>query len=217
MSLSGKWLALRRKVDEIGRVGAIRLALRTLWQALFQRDEILFTLDLRGFSPPPTAGAAGASLRRIGAVADLSAADLAALRDYGGDGYLDAARARLEAAWTFFLVDLDGRAAGGGWALTPATGLAAKVVPIVDGELVIIDCFTFPACRGRNAYPHMLAGVAEHHRDAGDQRAWIFTRGHNRASIRGIEKAGFRPTMIYQTLTLCGREIVWWKRRAKGE
>lgn len=214
MSLSGKVLALRRKIDELGLVGAVRLLVRTLAQAIFSRDEVLYTLVLPGYAMPDAAKATGATTRRIADATDLTAEDRDALGQYGGVAYLEAVAARLAASWVLYLVDLDGCVAGGGWALTDNGPLHTKVVPIVRGDVVIIDCFTFPESRGRNAYPHMLGEIAEWYRDQEALRAWIFTRCVNSASIRGIEKAGFSATVIYQTLTVGSREIVSWKRRA---
>jgi hypothetical protein len=214
VSISGKIRALRRKVEERGPAGAIALALRTLVDATFRRDEILFVRSLQAAGPRAAEGTDQTGVRPIRSIDDLSAADRAALAAYGGPGYLRTAEERIRSGWTLFLVDLGGTLAGGGWALTPATGLVSKVVPLLEGDVTIIDCFTFPERRGRGAYPGMLEGIAHHYGAQGCLRAFIFTRASNTASVRGIEKAGFVPVAVYWTLALGGGELVWWRRRA---
>lgn len=60
-------------------------------------------------------------------------------------------------------------------------------VPVV----IIYDCWTPPRCRGRGLYPLVLrALVRDAHVHGHD--AWIYCYADNYASVRGIEKAGFR-------------------------
>ena len=215
MSVSGKLLALRRKIAEQGVAGALGIALRALWQSAFDRDEILFSLALPSYRRPPGLDAAGARVRRIAAAGELSRDDDDALRAYGGADYVASFHDRLARGWVLFLVDLGGRPAGGGWVLGSGAGIPSRVVPILPGDVTIIDCFTFPECRGRGAYPALLAAIAEYARDAGGLRAFIFTRRHNDASLRGIAKAGFAPVLVYQTLAFGRSELVRWKRAVR--
>jgi RimJ/RimL family protein N-acetyltransferase len=64
-------------------------------------------------------------------------------------------------------------------------------------EPIIYDCWTPPAHRGHGHYPAALRAVSaqllEQHR-----RVWIYCSASNRASVRGIEKAGF---VLHVTLT----------------
>lgn len=59
-------------------------------------------------------------------------------------------------------------------------------------EVYLYDAFTFPDYRGQNLYPALLQRVLDASRQAGLRRALIFVMSDNRASIRGVQKAGFR-------------------------
>src|SRR5262249_25891834 len=60
------------------------------------------------------------------------------------------------------------------------------------GDRYLWDFATLPTWRGRGLYPHLLQGIiaAEAARAA---RLWIIHAPENRASCRGIAKAGFAP------------------------
>lgn len=67
-------------------------------------------------------------------------------------------------------------------------------VPSPSPECVIVfDAWTPPALRGRGLYAEALAHVvARIQRDG--KRAWIFSSSRNAPSIRGLQKAGLRPS-----------------------
>ena len=68
----------------------------------------------------------------------------------------------------------------------------------------IEDCFTVPEARGRGLYGQVLRGVVE---GLGtDDEALIWTDDWNRASRRGIEKAGFTPLCWRRRR---GAQVVW--------
>lgn len=54
-------------------------------------------------------------------------------------------------------------------------------------------CYTKPAYRGQNLYPSLLQRIAA---DYPDREIYIFTSDVNRASVRGIVKAGFVPFAV---------------------
>ena len=58
-------------------------------------------------------------------------------------------------------------------------------------EIYIYDAFTFAEYRGNNLYPALLQCVLDHSRQQGQRRALIFVLSDNKASIRGVQKAGF--------------------------
>jgi CelD/BcsL family acetyltransferase involved in cellulose biosynthesis len=60
-----------------------------------------------------------------------------------------------------------------------------------DDASVIYDCWTPPALRGQNLYSNAISHTAELLASEG-RVPWIFSAAENRASIRGIEKSGFR-------------------------
>jgi len=59
-------------------------------------------------------------------------------------------------------------------------------------EVYLYDALTFAAYRGQNLYPALLQRMVEASRAQGWRRALIFVLSDNMASIRGVQKAGFR-------------------------
>lgn len=53
-------------------------------------------------------------------------------------------------------------------------------------------CFTHPAYRGKGLYTYVLLKICDFLKEKGKERAFICTKTNNLASMRGIEKAGFR-------------------------
>jgi RimJ/RimL family protein N-acetyltransferase len=64
------------------------------------------------------------------------------------------------------------------------------VIRLDRAEPIIYDCWTPPEHRGHGHYPLALR-EASNQLLAEYQRVWIYCRATNRASARGIEKAGF--------------------------
>jgi ribosomal protein S18 acetylase RimI-like enzyme len=71
-------------------------------------------------------------------------------------------------------------------------GEVHRVISPRGDEIYLYDAFTFPEYRGQNLYPALLQRILEHSRQQGLRRALIFVLSDNVASIRGVQKAGFR-------------------------
>ncbi len=74
-------------------------------------------------------------------------------------------------------------------------------------EIYLYDAFTFEPYRGRSLYPAVLHHILTGSRDAGLRRALIFVMSDNTASIRGVQKAGFKEfqRVTYATMMGFGR------------
>ena len=69
-------------------------------------------------------------------------------------------------------------------------GLEAR---LRDDEAWFFNAVTLPAARGRGCYPQLIRHMCGVLRGEGVRRFYIDAEPHNRASLRGIAKAGFRP------------------------
>lgn len=69
---------------------------------------------------------------------------------------------------------------------------------IASDEVYLGPCFTGDACRGQSIYPRVLQWVCREMGRRGLRRALISVARDNLASIRGIEKAGFRFVGLFQ-------------------
>jgi CelD/BcsL family acetyltransferase involved in cellulose biosynthesis/RimJ/RimL family protein N-acetyltransferase len=88
--------------------------------------------------------------------------------------------------------------------------LNAKVdAPALDAVMVY-DCWTPPAMRGHGYYAQAVTLLADHMRKEG-KNPWIFSAARNTASLRGLEKAGFRRS--YALIRQGG--LLW--QRIKGK
>ena len=74
---------------------------------------------------------------------------------------------------------------------------------------MIGNCFTDPGRRGRGFYPRLLRAACCRLADEGYRRIIITCAPDNQASVRGIEKAGFRRVRTLSSLVLAARWIAW--------
>lgn len=72
---------------------------------------------------------------------------------------------------------------------------------------IISNCLTFPAFRGQGLYPMVLRASLRHLAAQGYSRAIITCAPDNIASVRGIEKAGFRRVKTLYSLIVFTRWI----------
>lgn len=110
-------------------------------------------------------------------------------------------RRRLEEGKIACVVLHEGRIASYCWvALKKAKiGEIGREIHLREGEVYLYDAMTFPAFRGKGFYPAILSHILRYVQEEGFQRALIFTLRSNQASVRGIEKCGFR---LFQRITL---------------
>lgn len=110
---------------------------------------------------------------------------------------------RGEQCWT---AQQDGRIVSYCWATRDAVeiGEIRGLVRPRSDEIYLYDALTFAEYRGRNLYPALLQRILEHSREDGLRRALIFVLSDNVASIRGVEKAGFKAFQRVTYLTLLG-------------
>jgi len=66
-----------------------------------------------------------------------------------------------------------------------------QTLHIMPYECYLYDAYTYPRFRGQGIYPALLIHVSRIFQANSYHRALIFTLARNRASIRGIQKAGF--------------------------
>ena len=79
----------------------------------------------------------------------------------------------------------------------------APVTPIIS------NCVTLPAHRGRGLYPGLLRESCQQLAAQGHGRVIITCEPDNLASVRGIEKAGFRRVKTLDSLIIGARWIAW--------
>jgi GNAT superfamily N-acetyltransferase len=68
-----------------------------------------------------------------------------------------------------------------------------KIVKLGRWDAEVKYSLTLPGFRGRGLFPRVLTAAAEYLHGKGFHRVCIGVREDNPASIRGIEKAGFKP------------------------
>ncbi len=141
----------------------------------------------RNLTPAPyeRSGIAFACVRAMGG---FSAADLAQLDAYGGSVLHREFERAFDAGEWCVVAREDGRLGSVCW-IGESTSFVA--FPRVTTAL-IQRCFTFPEQRGRGLYSFALAFAARKLLDDDGKRpVLVESSTFNRASIRGIEKAGF--------------------------
>jgi RimJ/RimL family protein N-acetyltransferase len=69
---------------------------------------------------------------------------------------------------------------------------ANRTLRLGDKECEIMFCLTLPEFRGKGLYPSALQGIQRYLKGRGYEKCFICATDDNLASIRGIEKSGFR-------------------------
>lgn len=98
---------------------------------------------------------------------------------------------RIKADNAFFVALLDREPTAFGWAALREGRIDELVYrfTVPPSNAYLWDFETLPAWRGRGIYPRLLQGITSLLN--GVDRFWIGYEGHNAASARGIQKAGF--------------------------
>lgn len=155
---------------------------------LAQKTLCLFEVDLKG----PVAAACSARLtveyRRLDAAAWMAQRHTSHIPDR----HLFSARfARDEQFW---MAQYEDKILSYCWATQEPVEIGeirSTISPRGD-EVYLYDAFTFAEYRGQNLYPALLQCILSSSRQQGLGRALIFVLSDNTASIRGVQKAGFR-------------------------
>lgn len=105
------------------------------------------------------------------------------------------------------IVDEQGRIASYGFVLFES--FYKQVLSEAADTPMIGNCFTDPQQRGRGYYPHLLRAACRRLADEGCRRVIITCAPDNLASVRGIEKAGFRRVRTLSSLVVAARWIAW--------
>jgi GNAT superfamily N-acetyltransferase len=191
-----RWLRAARLILARDGVGALaRRGVRRLWLRERYLVYVRPLVDEAGHTSPP----GPVSVRRASAperadlarcTDDLGAAQYWDVLDPGAECYLGWDGDRIVAVhWVSTTHETNG------------------LVTLEPGDCVIGPCVTTPAYRGRGIYPMMLSAICRDRRTQGQRRAYMVVNVDNHASVRGIEKAGFRQT---QRMTLT--RVLGWQR-----
>ena len=88
-----------------------------------------------------------------------------------------------------------------GWSSTRATSILtlSMLVPQAD-EAYLYGFYTPPSHRGNGYYPLLLRHICAHLGEEGMRRAWIAVFSNNRASWKGVMKAGFQKASTHVAL-----------------
>jgi len=95
---------------------------------------------------------------------------------------------------------VDGRLAGWGWSYWPQ---GPELIDVTQTELEfapnsvsLYDFYTIPEFRGRRLYQALLTHILRTRFAEGAERAYIMVQDTNVASLKAIERVGFRLVMV---------------------
>jgi hypothetical protein len=77
-------------------------------------------------------------------------------------------------------------------------------IPLDKNAACIFDCYTSKKFRGLSLYPSMLCEIKDYLKKRNFENCYIYSDLENAASIRGIEKAGFKKFNFLKYLNLLG-------------
>jgi CelD/BcsL family acetyltransferase involved in cellulose biosynthesis len=208
-SVLAKCGTLRRRLRESGTWETCRWAAQRVRYSVARRDEVFFYELTR---PDP-------SLQALDRVClkplDLNALARAAMQNENDDGtlayLLRCAEHLRNKEWAgFALVNHQGKFLHFTWAgpfeSFHWSELDSSLDPPAPQSLILFDSWTPVSQRGRGYYAPTIAMVADKARADG-KRAWGFSASTNTASVRGLEKAGFK-----RQFSVMRYRVLWWQR-----
>ncbi|MFA5173820.1 MAG: peptidoglycan bridge formation glycyltransferase FemA/FemB family protein [Candidatus Pacearchaeota archaeon] len=77
-------------------------------------------------------------------------------------------------------------------------------IPLQSGEAVIYDCYTNKEFRNKGIYSAMLTKIKDYLMQKNFVKSYIYVESNNKASINGIEKAGFTKEKILKYRGIIG-------------
>lgn len=80
-------------------------------------------------------------------------------------------------------------------------------------QAYLFDAFTLPEYRGKSIFPAALLFICNHLRDKKYQKCFITSTIENKASIRGIRKAGFKMNGYILKYTIGNRKKTIFSKR----
>lgn len=192
---------LAKELRTRGRAGFVRFLAQKLVQ---RRADHLYDIDLRQLSDMPAPGIVvvdrhcfGSKATRAVEEAVLTEANLEYRDELRGDGMM------------FAVTDDNGQVASYGFVLFDS--FYKRILGEDRATPMISNCFTNQQYRGKGLYPKLIHAACISLASRGFERAIITCSTENPASIRGIEKAGFRRVKTLYCLVLVMRWIAWTK------
>jgi hypothetical protein len=115
---------------------------------------------------------------------------------------------RFEKGDKIFIAEYDGNCVAYLFAATNKTGIGEidDWLIVSHNEVYLYDAFTTSQLRGMGIYPCLIAYASVYFKHRGFEHVLIFSTVGNTASIRGIERCGFR---CYETVQY--RNFLGWK------
>ena len=141
---------------------------------------------------------------------DLSSKDIASIKDYAGEKYIAESKRRFANNWRLFLAYMDDQLAGACWAVTNNSDLKTKIVPLLDGDVALINAWTIPSFRGRNVYPFILSFIVTQFREKNFKRAFGYGDTWNISALKGLKKGGFRDFISYTKIIIYLERKLWY-------
>jgi GNAT superfamily N-acetyltransferase len=185
--------------------------LRFLVTRIFRRSEdLLFELDLDGSRSMP-APAGLHPLVRIGRENAGGASVAAIERQVLAGENTEYAAGLLKDDLLFAHPDADGRVLT--YAFVLFTTQYKRVLQEPCEVPMIGNCYTVPSARGRGLYGRMLAAVTADLAANGYRRVIISCQPDNVASMRGIERAGFKRVRHITSFIALSRLVLWRETR----
>jgi hypothetical protein len=95
-------------------------------------------------------------------------------------------------------------------------GELEDMLAVGPGEVYFYDAFTSMGFRGNHIYPALLTFACNHFKKSNFAFSLIFSRGSNRNSVKGIEKAGFSCYQVIRFVNRFGEKSWNYSARSKN-
>lgn len=204
--------AIKRKIVSVGILPTAKLITNYLANKIYYRESFLYYVDIQSYSFNPQDISKQIVGKGVRYFTELSSKDIASIKDYAGEKYIQEVERRLSNKWRLFLAYVSDELAGACWALGNDSEFKTKVVPLLDGDVLFLNAWTIDSFRGNHIFTFLLSFMIIQYKKENFKRAYGCIHGKNIGSIKAHEQAGgWRHFTNYEVYKLFGREIVIWK------
>jgi CelD/BcsL family acetyltransferase involved in cellulose biosynthesis len=206
-NLRAKAIAAQRRIRKRGLPSTLVWVLSRMRRWIASREEVIFFETSLAADPRHDCAIVPVTHELLADAAMQSYEDEETLQ------YLMRAAMRLRKGkgQSFALIDANGRPVHFAWVAAFEGFFLSELNAIVDAPsancVMLFDCWTPAASRGRGYYAQAVTQVARLLREQG-KSTWIFSADSNVASLRGLAKAGVQQRYALVRKRLLGRQWI---------
>jgi len=192
----------------------MRRSVLTAKRALFAGRMVVFYCDLNGREISATSCPGTLRVKRINALAELSAEDLQEMTIFWNPKLANRnIRERFERGASLWLIKSEHRLAGYGWTLQGRT-IEPYYFPLAEDDVHLFDFHVFHQYRGQGINPYLVRQILGSLATTRGGRAFIEVAEWNDAQLSSLRKTPFRCLGSVRSFAILGHTIMSWNENS---